>query len=94
VIRERIQQQTYVLTFNTVLQKELYNGIPNVTLWRMLRKRLLLKAYKLFIVQGVERWIVCTVKVFVTLATQQHLEYHYKALFETPSITDESHIES
>jgi hypothetical protein len=43
-----------------VFQKELYNGIPNVTVWRVLRKRLHLKAYKLSIVQDVERWIVCT----------------------------------
>jgi hypothetical protein len=41
-----------------VLQKELYNGITNVAVWRVLRKRLRLKAYKLSIIQGVERWIV------------------------------------
>jgi hypothetical protein len=29
-------------------------------MWRVLRKRLLLKAYKLSIVQSVERWIGCT----------------------------------
>jgi hypothetical protein len=43
-------------------------------------------------VRGVERWIVCipsSADVFVTLATQQHLEYHCKALFETSG----SHIE-
>jgi hypothetical protein len=37
-------------------------------------------------------FIVCTplsIKVFVTLATQSHLEYHCKALFETPCITVE-----
>jgi hypothetical protein len=28
-----------------------------------------------------------------TLATQQHLEYHCKALFETPCITSGSHIQ-
>jgi hypothetical protein len=28
-----------------VFQKELYNVIPNVTVWRVLRKRLHLKAY-------------------------------------------------
>jgi hypothetical protein len=47
--------------------------IPNVAVWRVLQKRLHLKAYKLSIVQGVERNIVCTplsVNVFVTLATQ------------------------
>jgi hypothetical protein len=33
------------------LKKESYNSIPNVILWRMLWKRLKLKAYKLFIVQ-------------------------------------------
>jgi hypothetical protein len=45
--------------------------------------RLHLKACKLYIIQRLERWAVCTplsVNVFVTLATQQHLEY----LFETP----------
>jgi hypothetical protein len=34
--------------FNTgCLKKELYNSIPNVTVWRVLRKRWHLKAYKL-----------------------------------------------
>jgi hypothetical protein len=58
--------------------------------WRVLLKRLYLKEHKLYIVQDVERWIVCTnliINVFVTLATQQHLEYHRKALFETSCIT-------
>jgi hypothetical protein len=32
-----------------VFQKEFYNGIPNVAVWRLLRKRLHLKAYKLSI---------------------------------------------
>jgi hypothetical protein len=32
-------------------KEELYNDIPNVTLWRVLRKRLLLKSNKLSIVQ-------------------------------------------
>jgi hypothetical protein len=40
-----------------VFQTELYNGIPNVTVWRMLRKRLRSKAYKLSIV--LERCFVC-----------------------------------
>jgi hypothetical protein len=35
-----------------VFQKELYNGIANFTVWRVLRKRLHLKAFKLYIVQG------------------------------------------
>jgi hypothetical protein len=34
-----------------VLQKELCNGIPNVTVWRVLRKRLHLKAYRLSVIQ-------------------------------------------
>jgi hypothetical protein len=34
--------------------------VPNVAVWRVLRKRLQLKAYMLSIVLGVERWIVCT----------------------------------
>jgi hypothetical protein len=66
-------------------QKELYNAIPNVTVWRVLRKRLYLKAYKLSIVQSVN--------VFVTLATRSHLEYYCKSIFETPCITSGSHIE-
>jgi hypothetical protein len=36
-----------------MFQKELYNGIPNAIVLRVLQKRLHLKAYKLFIVQGV-----------------------------------------
>jgi hypothetical protein len=42
-------------TLHRVFQKELYNGILNVTLWQVLRKRLHLRACKLSIVQGVER---------------------------------------
>jgi hypothetical protein len=44
-----------------------------LTVWLMLRKYLHLNAYKLSIVQGVERWIACTplsVNVFVTFDTQ------------------------
>jgi hypothetical protein len=37
----------------SVFQKELYNGIANVTVWRVLLKCLHLKAYKPPIVQGV-----------------------------------------
>jgi hypothetical protein len=36
-----------------VFQKELFNSIPTITAWRVLRKRLHLKAYKLSIVQGI-----------------------------------------
>jgi type IV secretory pathway TrbF-like protein len=50
--RPRIVREQY-----RVFQKELCSGIPNVTMWTVLQKRLPLKAYKLFIVQGVERWI-------------------------------------
>jgi hypothetical protein len=54
-------------------QVELYNGVPKVAVWRVLRKPLNLKAYKLSISQDVEQWIICTpfsVKVFVPLARQ------------------------
>jgi hypothetical protein len=37
--------------------KELYNGIPNVTVWRV---SLHLEVYKLPIVQQLDRWIICT----------------------------------
>jgi hypothetical protein len=43
-----------VSTQYKVFQKELCNGIANVTVRRVLRKRLHLKAYKLSIVQGAE----------------------------------------
>jgi hypothetical protein len=79
-----------------VFRKELCNDIPNVTVWPVLRKRLHLKAYKLSIFHGIERWIVCTASrtnIFLALATQQHFEYNCKAIFETPCITSGSHIE-
>jgi hypothetical protein len=70
-----------IFTGNTgCFKKELCCGIPNVTVWRVLRKRLHFNAYKLSI---------CTpfnVNFFVTVATQQYLEYHCKAVFETPRI--------
>jgi hypothetical protein len=84
-------------TMSIVFQKELYNSILNITVRRVLRKRLLLKAYKLFAVQGVERWIVRTplrVIASVTLAAQKYLEYYCKVLFETSRITSGSNIES
>jgi hypothetical protein len=43
----------YCFVDKTVFQKEIYNSIPNVNAWRVLRKRLHLKTYKLAIVQGV-----------------------------------------
>jgi hypothetical protein len=39
-----------------VFQKELYNGIPNVNVWRVLRKRLHLKADKLSIVERLKNY--------------------------------------
>jgi hypothetical protein len=72
------------------VSKELYNGIPNVTaVWRVLQKRL-------DTLCNIRGWIICTplsVNVFVTLATELHLEYYCKTLFETPCITSRSHIE-
>jgi cobalamin biosynthesis protein CobD/CbiB len=53
---------------------------------RFLDRSLHKKAYKVSVVQGVERWIVCTpfsVNVFVTLAKQQHFEYTSEALFKS-----------
>jgi hypothetical protein len=38
----------------SVFHKELYHGIPNFTVWRVLRKRLHIKSYKLSIVQVLE----------------------------------------
>jgi hypothetical protein len=56
-----------ILEMHSVSKKAL-RGIPNVALWRVLRKLL----HKLSIIQNLERWIVCTplsVNVFLTLAT-------------------------
>jgi hypothetical protein len=53
-------------------------------------------AYRLSILQLLEWWIICTplsVNFFVTLTTQQHLEYHREGLSEIPYITSGSHIE-
>jgi hypothetical protein len=55
-----------------VFKKQLYSVNPNVTVWRVLRKRSHLKAYKLYVDQSVERRVVCTpvsVNVFLTLST-------------------------
>jgi hypothetical protein len=40
-----------------VFQKWLYNGIANATVWRVLRKRLHLKAYKSFIIEHLDQHI-------------------------------------
>jgi hypothetical protein len=78
-----------------VFQKKLCSGIPNVTVWWVLQKRLYLKAYKLSIVHGVEWWIVCTplsVNVFVT----PHSNFWntiVKLFLKHPIITNERHIE-
>jgi hypothetical protein len=45
-----------------VFQKELYNGILNVAVWKVLRKSLHLKAYKLSIVQ--DNYQHCHVSLF------------------------------
>jgi hypothetical protein len=46
--------QLYSSLIYRVFQLKLYNGFPNVTVWWVLRKRLHLKAYKLFVVQYLE----------------------------------------
>jgi hypothetical protein len=51
-------EETLCTALYMVFQKELYNDIPNVTVWRVLRKVLHLKAYKLSIFQGVERFYI------------------------------------
>jgi hypothetical protein len=40
-----------------MFQKELYNSIPNVTMWWVLWKRLHLNVFKLSIFELVERWL-------------------------------------
>jgi hypothetical protein len=54
-----------------VFQKMLYNGIPSVTVWQVLRKPLHFKAYELSSIQHLEQWIVRTplsANAFITLA--------------------------
>jgi hypothetical protein len=46
---------TYIQRLYKVLQREIYSGIPNATVWQVLRKRLYLKAYKPSIVQHLKR---------------------------------------
>jgi hypothetical protein len=55
-----------------MLQKQLYNGTPNVAVWRVLRKRLHLKVYKLhvYIVQDLEQWKACNTRHTATFAIQ------------------------
>jgi hypothetical protein len=60
-ILDAVHYLMYSLYICRVLKKkELYNGISKLTVWRVLRKRLNLKAYKLSIVQYLERCIVST----------------------------------
>jgi hypothetical protein len=85
--------KSQLLDLYRVLQKELYSCIQTVTVWRVLRKLLHLKAYKLSIVQHHGWLMVCmplSLNVFITLATQWNLEYRCKALLETPCVASES----
>jgi hypothetical protein len=46
-----------------MFKKELYNAIPIVTLWQVLRKRLHLMANELSILQDVERLTILRLQV-------------------------------
>jgi hypothetical protein len=48
-----------------VFRKERYNDIPSVTVWRVLRKRLHLKAYKVF--KGVKEISSKNVNQFIVI---------------------------
>jgi hypothetical protein len=65
-----IQSATY-----RAFQKELYSDIPNVTVSRVLRKRLHLKAHKLSTIHQLEQWIVCTPLSVNMFVTQHWFEY-------------------
>jgi hypothetical protein len=54
------RMQMYNNMKNKVFQKERYNDIPNVTVWRVLRKLLCLKACKLSTFQHIERYFFFT----------------------------------
>jgi hypothetical protein len=81
--------KSYIVLYR-IFQKKIYNDIPNVNVWRALRKGLQLKEYKLPLFQDIEQWLVCTpltVNFFVKIAT---LEYHCEAFSKTPRITNGS----
>jgi hypothetical protein len=91
-VTQILRHQWMITRLYRVFQKYIYNCIPEATVWGMLRKHLHLKKYKLSIVQGIERWIVympLCINSFVTLATQQHLEYHRKDLLKHPTLLAE-----
>jgi hypothetical protein len=77
VVREaRNEREDYIIKYR-VFQKEFYNIIPNASVWRVLQ------------VLHFKPWIVCipsSVNVFVTLTTQLHLEYNYKAFLKHPAL--------
>jgi hypothetical protein len=50
-MKEHQQKMTHTYR---VFQKELYNGIPNVTVCQVLQKHLHLKVYKVSVVQHLE----------------------------------------
>jgi hypothetical protein len=66
-----------------MFQNESYNDIPRVTVWRVLRKRLHLKAYKLSNVQHLERSIVCMPSSVNTVI----FAIRFKSLFEISCIS-------
>jgi hypothetical protein len=74
----------------TGFQKELYNSIPNATVWWVLWRRLHLNAYKL---QLKIKSAAFKHKRFHNTRHTVTLEYHCKDLLDTPRITSGSHIE-
>jgi hypothetical protein len=54
------------------VSKQLYNGIPNVTVWRVLRKRLHVKTHKLSIVQQWSEFLATDPEVQVRFPSLAH----------------------
>jgi hypothetical protein len=72
-----------------MFQKQLYSGIPNVTVWRVLRKRLYLKAYELFVVQVVERGSKASAQFIPSARNKAHLALyrrHFLKLYPAPNL--------
>jgi hypothetical protein len=89
-------KKSFTMTFQMLLRNTRHTVTFQMLLCGECYEHICLKVCKLSIVQDVERWIVYTsinVNVFITLATQYHLECHCKALSETAYITSGSHIE-
>jgi hypothetical protein len=62
-----LSMSTCAYEIYSVFKKELYSDIPNVTAWRVLRKRLHLKAYKLSTLSKMDSLYAFNYKSFLNI---------------------------